>query len=130
MEPGAVTVKLKVVVRVTPPPIPVTVMVEVPAGVVEDVLMVRVVEQVGVHDVEENEGVAPEGNPDWEKATDCAVPETSAAPMELETEAPWVTVLLPPLLREKSKEVDAGFTVKLKVVVRSTVPAVPVTVMA
>src|SRR2546426_381120 len=105
-------------------------MAEVPVGMGDVEWMSGEVGGRGIIDVEENEGVAPEGNPDWEKATDCAVPETSAAPMELETEAPWVTVLLPPLLREKLKEVDAGFTVKLKVVVRSTVPAVPVTVMA
>src|SRR6266496_123020 len=40
---GAVTVKLKVVVRVRPPPLPVTVMMEEPAGVDAVVVMVRVV---------------------------------------------------------------------------------------
>jgi len=96
---------------------------------VDDVVeIVSPLEHVGVHAVGENAAVTPEGSPDAEKDTDCAVPETSAALMELVTEAPWVTVLLPPLLREKSKEADAGFTVKLKVVVLVTPPPVPVTV--
>ena len=97
------TVKLKLVVLVTPPPVPVTVMVEVPVGVDDVVEMFRVVEQVGVHAVGEDDAVAPVGNPEAEKDTDCAAPETSAALIVLVTEAPWVTVLLPPLLREKSK---------------------------
>jgi len=32
------------------------------------------------------------------------VPDTSAALMELETEAPWLTDLLPSFVREKLKE--------------------------
>src|SRR5213592_4641480 len=66
--------------------------------------MVRSVEQVGVHTVGENDAVAPVGSPEAEKATDCAVPDTSAALMELETEAPWFTDLLPPFVSAKSKE--------------------------
>ena len=97
-------------------------------GVEVAVERVRPVEHVGEHAVGENAAVAPVGSPEAEKDTDCAVPETSAALMELVTEAPWVTVLLPPLLREKLKEADAGFTVKLKVVVLVTPPPVPVTV--
>src|SRR5881409_654285 len=129
VDPGAATVKLKLVVWVTPPPVPVTVMVEVPVGVVEDVLMVKLVEQVGEHAVEENNALAPVGNPEAEKDTDCVVPDTSAALMELETEAPWLTALLPPFVSEKLKEVDAGFTVKLKLVVLATAAAIPFTVM-
>src|SRR5207237_421063 len=90
--------------------------------------MFRVVEQVGEHSVGENDAVAPVGNPEAEKATDCAVPDTSAALMVLATEEPWLTDLLPPFAREKSKEVVAGFTVRLKFVVLVTVPPVPVTV--
>src|SRR5437867_2352086 len=104
VDPGAATVKLKLVVLVTTPPLPVTVRVEVPMGVVEDVLMVRAVEQVGVHAVGENDAVAPVGNPEAEKVTACAVPDTSAALMELETGAPWFTALLPPFVSAKSKE--------------------------
>ena len=75
-------------VLVIPPPLPVTVMVEVSMGVVEDVLIVRVVEQVGEHVVEENDALAPVGSPEAEKATACALPETSAALIVLVTEAP------------------------------------------
>jgi len=129
VDPGAATVKLKLVVLVTTPPLPVTVRVEVPVGVVEDVLIVRVVEQVGEHAVEENDALAPVGNPEAEKDTDCVVPETSAALMELETEEPWLTDLLPSFVREKLKEEEAGFTVKLKLVVLVIPPPLPVTVM-
>src|SRR6266568_5227552 len=104
-------------------------MVEVSMGVVEDVLTVRVVEQVGEHVVEENDALAPVGSPEAEKATDCAVPETSVALMVLETEAPWLTDLLPSFVREKLKEEEAGFTVKLKLVVLVIPPPFPVTVM-
>src|SRR2546425_1257175 len=103
VDPGAATVKLKLVVLVTTPPLPVTVRVEVPVGVVEDVLIVKVVEQVGEHAVEENNALAPVGNPEAEKDTACVVPDTSAALMELETEAPWLTDLLPPFVSEKLK---------------------------
>ena len=46
------------------------------------------VEHVGVHAVGEKAAVAPVGSPEAEKATDWAVPETSAALRVLETEAP------------------------------------------
>ena len=90
---------------------------------------VRVVEQVGVHAVGENATVAPVGNSEAEKDTDCVVPETSMALRVLETEVPWATDLLPPLVREKVKGVTAGLTVRLKLVVLVTPPPVPVTVM-
>ena len=38
-----------------------------------------------------------------EKDTDCVVPEDRVAVMELVTEEPGITDLLPPLEREKSK---------------------------
>ena len=87
-DPGAVTVRLKLVVLVIPPPVPVTVMVEVPVGVDDVVEIVSPLEHVGVHAVGEKAAVAPVGTPEAEKATDCAVPETSAALRVLETEAP------------------------------------------
>ena len=49
----AETVRLKLVVLVTPPPVPVTVMVYDPVGVEDVVLIVSVVVQVGLHDVGE-----------------------------------------------------------------------------
>src|SRR5207249_936178 len=97
------TVKLKVVVLVTPPPVPVTVTVEVPVVADAPAVRVRVVEHVGVHAVGENAAVTPEGSPDAQYVPARRSSDLSAALMELVTEAPWVTVLLPPLLREKSK---------------------------
>ena len=64
----------------------------------------RLVEQVGEHAVAENDAVALVGSPAAEKITDCGVPETSVALIVLGTEAPWVTDLLPPFVREKVKE--------------------------
>ena len=74
-------------------------------GVVE---RVRPVEQVGKHAVDENAAVVPVGSPAAEKETDCVVPETSVVLVVVETEAPWVTDLLPPLVRAKSKEEAEG----------------------
>ena len=78
MSTAAFTVNEKLVVLVTPL-VPVTVIVNVPAGVVVAVFIVMVVVQVGLHDVGENEDVAPVGNPDTEYETDCAVPEFNVA---------------------------------------------------
>ena len=66
---GKLTVRLNVVVLVTPPPDAVTVMVELPAGVELLVLMVSVEEQAGLQLVEEKEAVAPVGRPEAEKET-------------------------------------------------------------
>ena len=66
---GRPTVKLNVVVLVTPPPVAVTVMVEPPAGVEPLVLMVRAEEQAGLQEAVEKDPVAPEGRPDTEKET-------------------------------------------------------------
>jgi hypothetical protein len=66
---GKLTVKLNVVVLVTPPPVAVTVMVELPAGVELLVLMVSVDEQAGLQLVDEKEAVAPVGNPEAERVT-------------------------------------------------------------
>ena len=66
---GRLTVKLNVVVLVTPPPDAVTVMLELPAAVELLVLMVSVEEQLGLQLVEENEAVAPAGRPEAEKVT-------------------------------------------------------------
>jgi hypothetical protein len=51
-EAADVTVRLKLVVFVTPPPVPVTVIVRVPVGVDAEVAMFKVREQLGLHDVE------------------------------------------------------------------------------
>jgi hypothetical protein len=64
------TVRLKTVVLVIPPPVAVTVMVEVVAGVARVVLIVSVEVQAGMQLAEEREAVAPDGKPATEKATD------------------------------------------------------------
>jgi hypothetical protein len=61
---GTLTVRVKDVVFVTPPPVALTVIVELPAGVEALVAMLRVEEQVGLQELAENEPVAPDGNPD------------------------------------------------------------------
>jgi hypothetical protein len=66
---GRLTVKLNVVVLVTPPPDAVTVMVELPAAVELLALIVTVEEQVGLQLAEENEAVAPVGKPEAENVT-------------------------------------------------------------
>ena len=98
------TVKVKVVLRVTPPDVPVTVIVEFP--VVAELLAVRVSveEQVGLQEVGEKDALTPEGRPEALKLTDCALPADKVAVTELVTELPCDTVLAPPLLIEKSNE--------------------------
>ena len=73
-------------------------------GVDAVVERVRVVEQVGEHVAGKNDAVALVGNPAAEKDADCVVPETSVVLVVVETAVPWVTALLPPLVRAKSKE--------------------------
>ena len=89
---GKLTVKLNVLVRVTPPPLADTVMVDVPAGVVPMVVpIVNVEEQVGVQLPEENEAVAPAGKPEAEYVTAWAVPDTNVASILLLAGEPAVT---------------------------------------
>ena len=66
---GKLAVRLNAVVLVNPPPVAVTVMVELPAGVELVVLIVRVEEHPGLQEAEENEAVAPVGKPEAEKVT-------------------------------------------------------------
>src|SRR3989344_3042844 len=82
------TEKLKEVVFVTPPPVAVMVTGKVPVGVVERVLRVTVVEQVGLQLVGK---------------TDAVVPETRVKVIMLLTEEPWFTEISPELVKEKSK---------------------------
>jgi hypothetical protein len=100
---GKLTVKLKDVVRVTPPPVADTVIVEVPAAAAPLALSVIVEEQLGVQLDEEKEAVTPDGNPDAENVTACALPETKVEVIRLDTDEPANTELFPELLNEKSK---------------------------
>ena len=97
----AFTVRVKEVVFVKDPAVPVTVTVYVPAGVEAAVLIVKVDEQLGTHDAEEKDEVAPVGKPETEKKVDCDVPETRVAIIPLETEPSWSTDLFPAFDKEK-----------------------------
>jgi hypothetical protein len=70
--------------------------------VLAEVVIVRVEEQLGLQLFGEKEAVAPEGNPDAENVTDCVLPETNVALIELVTDEPAVTDLSPELESEKS----------------------------
>jgi hypothetical protein len=58
------TLRVKAVVFVTPPPVEVTVIGKLPAGVDPLVAMLSVEEQFGLQEAEEKEPVAPEGRPE------------------------------------------------------------------
>jgi hypothetical protein len=98
-----VTVKPNVVVRVTLPPVPVTVMVNVPVGVAVVVAMLKVVLQVGEQVAGLNELVAPAGKPEAEKETAVLVPEDKVDVTVFGTDDPLTTDLFPPLLIAKLK---------------------------
>src|SRR5205814_7745672 len=83
---GALTVKVKPYATLFRSPLPVTVMVAGPVGVLAEVVRVRVVEHVGVHEVLEKEAVVPAGSPEAEKVTGCEVPETRVAVMVFVTD--------------------------------------------
>jgi hypothetical protein len=100
---GRLTVKLNVVVLVTPPPAAVTVTLELPAAVELLVLMVRVEEHAGLQLVEEKEAVAPVGKPETERVTAWGVPVVNVVLIEFVTEDPAMTDISPELDREKPK---------------------------
>jgi hypothetical protein len=65
-------------------------------------VIVNVDEQLGLQEALEKEPLAPEGRPETEKVTACALPETNVALIALVTEEPAVTDLFPELESEKS----------------------------
>jgi len=79
---------VNVVVRVDPPPEPVTVIVYEPVGVDDDVLTVNVLVNVGLPEDGLNDAEAPEGSPDAERLTGWVVPEMRVAVIVFEPEAP------------------------------------------
>jgi hypothetical protein len=85
---GELTVRLNVVVFVTPPPAAVRVMVELPAGVEPLVLIVSVEEQVGLQLAAENEAVAPDGRPEVKKEIASGTPELRVAVRVFVTDCP------------------------------------------
>jgi hypothetical protein len=66
---ASVTLNVKAVVLLTLPPVDVTTMGKLPAGVDPVVLMVSTVEQDGVQEAEDKDAVAPEGRPPVENET-------------------------------------------------------------
>jgi len=61
--------RVKAVVRVTPPPVEVMVTGKLPPGVDPLGLIFNTVEHVGVQEVDEKDPVAPEGRPETPKET-------------------------------------------------------------
>jgi hypothetical protein len=105
---GELTVKPNAVVFVIPPPVAVTVIVELPVGVEALVATVNVEEQLGLQLAEENEAVVPGGSPAAEKVTGCVLPAISAALIVLLTANPATTDKFPELPREKSNPITGG----------------------
>src|SRR5206468_12887877 len=64
-----VTIRVKAVVLLSPPPVEVTVIGNLPAGVDPLVAMVSGEEHVGLQEAKEKDPVAPEGRPETEKET-------------------------------------------------------------
>jgi hypothetical protein len=98
-----VTLSVNAVVLVTPPPVDVTVIGKLPAGVDPLVFTVNTVEQVGPQEAVEKDPVAPEGSPETEKATDWLVPEVKVGVIVFEPEEPAFTEIAPEFESEKSK---------------------------
>src|SRR5262249_27024613 len=76
--PG-LTVREMVVGTVAPAPAPVTTILKMPIGALEETESVRVVEQVAVQVAAENEAVTPEGKEDAVKLTEAGLPASNAA---------------------------------------------------
>ena len=104
-------------------------MVADPSGVAPLVVSVTVVVHVGVHDGATKFAVVPDGNPLALKLTDAAVPDSSVAVTPFVVAPPCTADTFPPLLIAKSNVAVGAFTVRLNVVVCTTAPLVPVTVM-
>lgn len=101
---GGVTDNAYVAERVSPPPVPVTVTVYDPVGVLAVVNIVNVLVNVGLPLVGLTLAVGPAGETDVERLTDCVVPLKSETVTVAVVLAPCATVpLLGLILTEKSK---------------------------
>jgi len=100
--PVPLTLKVKEVVCVIPPPVPVTVIGYEPVGVDDEVEMVKVEEKVGLPDCGLKEAEAPEGRPEAERLTVCVEPLSKVAVIVVEPEEPADTLIPPLLVNEKS----------------------------
>jgi len=103
VSPPEPTVSVKLVVRLTPPPAPVTVIVRGPVGVEVVVVSVSVVMQPGEQEAGEKDAVIPAPRPLAEKVTGVVVPAARVALTELVTEFGTATVRAPPFVSAKSK---------------------------
>ena len=79
--------------------LPVTVIVELPTGVVALVVMVSVLVQVGLHELTEKLAVAPVGSPLAVRLTAWVVPLTSVAVIVELPLLPWRTEIVPLFVR-------------------------------
>lgn len=98
---------MKEVVRVSPPPEPVTIMVYVPFAMEEEAEIVQLLVNVGLPDKGAKDAVAPEGSPDADKVTVWVAPDVRVIATLLESEPPWVTEIPRLLLKAKLKPVGS-----------------------
>jgi len=104
----ALTVTLKVIALVRPPPVALMVMGKLPPGVDRDVVIVTSAEHVSQHQLRDaNEAEAPAGNPLAESLTARLFPAVSVARMVWVTDDPASTARSPRLDSEKAKWLDA-----------------------
>jgi hypothetical protein len=88
-------------------PVAVTTTLELPAVAVAEAESVRVVLQVTVQLVEENEAVTPAGKPAALNETAVALPEVSVAVMTSAADAPWA-IVTPGEAADTEKAVGGG----------------------
>src|SRR5262249_32956756 len=106
--PAAFTVSATFVLRLRPPPFPVTCTVKEPVAAVAAAVRVSVVEQLVMQLVGLNDAVTPAGSPEAENATLCEAPDTSAAVIVACPELPTCVVTLPEFPTEKSNNGALG----------------------
>ena len=100
---GTVTVKVNPVLCAMLPSVPTIEMIYDPTGVATLVWIVKVLVQVGLHEVGEKTPVAPAGSPDTEKETVLLVPDNSVVVIIFDPLVPWTTEIVPEFEIEKSK---------------------------
>ena len=118
---GGATKRVNIAVRVTLPPIPETVTVEVPSGVVAIAEIVNTLEHVEVQLEGANTAVAPPGKPATDKAT-VTVPVIRVTVMVACADSPRATVIFDVL---NAREKSGGGAAILKVMIKSLRFALP-----
>jgi hypothetical protein len=120
------TVRVSVVVRVKPPPVPVMVTVAAPTVAVLEAVKVTVL--VPAVEAGLNAAVTPVGRPLALKATLLANPPTEVTVITLLAVAPWLTATLVGLAASEKSATTGLLTVSPIVAVCTIVPLAPVTV--